>query len=140
MLLMVVLFSACDNNEGDISARYHVLDKNGHETSVFNYGDEMVFELVVTNTTSQALKVEDRLELIGSAFIVYNSEGDMFNPIPSHALILHSETIEPGKQFRNVLIWPWDTVPLPKGKYYSTYTLNFGKKANETYTISFEVK
>ena len=64
----------------------------------------------------------------------------MFNPIPHNDLMMRPVTIEPGEQFRNGLIWPWTSVPLTKGKYYSTYTLNIDKMINKSYTITFEIK
>ena len=79
------------------------------------------------------------LMIVNDAFIVYSSEGQMFNPIPNSNAMMRSVTIEPGEQYRNSLIWPWGSVPLSPGRYYSKYTLNIGN-INKTYTVNFEIK
>lgn len=129
---------ACSSDD-DVSAIYHILDKNGQEANVINYGDEMLFEVVVTNFTNHTLKFEDWRFFV-SAFLVYSSDGQVFNPIPYDDLMLHPLTIEPSEQFRRQLIWPWARVPLPVGKYYSTCSLNIDKMSHKTYTINFEIK
>lgn len=128
------------NNDNVVTANYHLLDKNGRETSAFNYGDEILFELIVKNSTNHTLKFEDWRMLVRDAFIVYNSEGQMFNPIPNSVLLMYPVTIEPGEQFCRQLIWPWAIVPLPSGKYYSICTLNVDEKSNNIYTVNFEIK
>jgi len=141
VLLMSVGFSlvSCSSDEDKVEVIYHVMDNNGHETSVFNYGDDIVFEVIFTNTTNQTLKFEDEFYFLRGAFIVYDSEGQLFNPIPTDDLLMHPITIEQGEQFCRQLIWPWARVPLPIGKYYSTCTPNIDKKSNKTYTVNFEI-
>ena len=137
----VLLLSCSSDDDVDfIKVEYHILDKNGQEVNVINYGDEFILEVIVTNSTDQILKFKDVWYLLNGAYIVYNSEGQMFNPIPHNDLMMRPVTIEPGEQFRNGLIWPWTSVPLTKGKYYSTYTLNIDKMINKSYTITFEIK
>ena len=144
MVAMLVLaigsvLMACSSDD-DVSAIYHILDKNGQEVNVINYGDEMLFEVIVTNSTDQPLKFDDWRMIVNDAFVVYNSEGQMFNPIPNSVLIMNPVTIEPGEQFCRQLRWPWARVPLPTGKYYSICTLNVDEMSNNTYTINFEIK
>ena len=145
-VLLAIGLAGCskddDSNDGNnaIKVIYHVLDKNGQETSVFNYGDEIRFELIIMNSTSHTLKYADELDFIKGAFIVYGSDGQMFNPIPTSDLLIHPVTIEPDDQFKSRLIWPWNLVPLPAGKYHSTCTLDIEELSNKTYTINFVVK
>ena len=138
MLTIGSMLTACSSDD-DVSAIYHILDKSGQEVNVINYGDEMLFELIVTNSTDQPLKFEDWRMVANDAFVVYNSEGQMFNPIPNSNAMMRSLTIEPGEQYRNSLIWPWGSVPLPPGKYYSKYTLNIDNIC-KTYNVNFEIK
>ena len=140
MLLMMAgtMMTACSSDD-DVSAIYHILDKNGQEVNVINYGDEMLFEVIVTNSSDQPLIFDDWRMIVNDAFIVYSSEGQMFNPIPNSNAMMRSVTIEPGEQYRNSLIWPWGSVPLSLGRYYSKYTLNIGN-INKTYTVNFEIK
>ena len=141
MMSLLALFGtlcSCSNDDGGFTANYHVLDENGQDASTFNDGDAIILELIVTNSTSQTLKKEE-LELLNGAFILYNSDGQKFNPITYSNFMMHYVTIGPNEQFCRQLIWPWDIVPLPKGKYYSTYTLNIDN-INKMYTINFEIK
>ena len=143
MVAMLVLaigsvLMACSSDD-DVSAIYHILDKNGQEVNVINYGDEMLFEVIVTNSTDQPLKFDDWRMIVNDAFVVYNSEGQMFNPIPNSNAMMRSVTIEPGEQYCSQLIWPWGSVPLSPGRYYSKYTLNIDN-ISKTYTVDFEVK
>ena len=144
--LLMVISAGCskddstDDNNGYVTAVYHLLDENGHESNVFHHGDGMTFELLITNSTSHTLKYADELDFIKGAFIVYGSDGQMFNPIPTSDLLIHPVTIEPGEQFKSRLIWPWNLVPLPAGKYHSTCTLAIEELSNKTYTINFEIK
>ena len=144
--LLTIGLAGCGNNDdsndgnNEVKAIYHILDKNGQESSVFNYDDGIMFELLITNSTSHTLKYADELDFIKGAFIVYGSDGQMFNPIPTSDLLIHPVTIEPGEQFKSRLIWPWNLVPLPAGKYHSTCTLDIEELSNKTYTINFEIK
>ena len=139
-LAMMLGVTGCNSEDSeDVTAIYHVLDKNGHEASVFNYGDEILFELIVMNSSNHPLKFEDWRMLQRDACVVYDSDGQLYNPIPNDNLMTYPVTIEPGKPYFCQLIWPWDRVPLPIGKYYSTYTLNVDK-IYKTYTINFEIK
>lgn len=132
------MLMACSRDD-EVTAIYHILDKNGQEVNVINYGDDIMFEVVVTNFTNHTLKFEDWRFFV-SAFLVYSSDGQVFNPISYDDLMLHPLTIEPSEQFRRQLIWPWARVPLPVGKYYSTCSLNIDKMSHKTYTINFEIK
>lgn len=132
------MLMACSSDD-EVTAIYHILDKNGQEANVINYGDEMLFEVIVTNSSDQPLIFDDWRMIVNDAFIVYSSEGQMFNPIPNSNAMMRSVTIEPGEQYRNSLIWPWGSVPLSPGRYYSKYTLNIGN-INKTYTVNFEIK
>lgn len=144
--LLTIITVGCSNdgdyevNNGEVKAIYHALNKNGQETSVFNYGDEIQFELIITNSTSHTLKYADELDFIKGAFIVFNSDGQIFNPIPTSDLMIHPVTIEPDEQFRSRLIWPWNLVHLPVGKYHSTCTLDIEELSKKTYTINFEIE
>lgn len=138
MLTIGSVLTACSSDD-DVSAIYHILDKNGQEVNVINYGDEMLFEVIVTNSSDQPLIFDDWRMVVNDAFVVYNSEGQMFNPIPNSNAMMRSVTIEPGEQYRNSLIWPWGSVPLSPERYYSKYTLNIGN-INKTYTVNFEIK
>ena len=69
MVAMLVLaigsvLMACSSDD-DVSAIYHILDKNGQEVNVINYGDEMLFEVIVTNSTDQPLKFDEVLRQFG---------------------------------------------------------------------------
>lgn len=139
LMLTGLSFVSCSSDEDKVEVIYHVMDNNGHETSVFNYGDDILFEALVTNTTNQTLKFEDKSYFLRGAFIVYDSEGQLFNPFPTDDLLEHPVTIEPGEQFCSRLLWPWNIVPLPIGKYYSKCTPNINKKSNKTYTVNFEI-
>ena len=45
-LAMMLGVTGCNSEDSeDVTAIYHVLDKNGHEASVFNYGDEILLAL-----------------------------------------------------------------------------------------------
>ena len=142
---LVVLMSAglclvsCSSNEDEVKTVYHVLDKNGQEDNVIKYGEEFVLELIIENNIDYALYFKDYLELVRDAFIVYNAEGQQFNPILTDDLMMRPITIEPGDQFCRRLIWPWSLVPLPPGKYYSSCTLIIGKMSYKTYTVDFEI-
>lgn len=139
-LILTLGCIGCNSEDSeDVTAIYHVLDKNGHEASVFNYGDEILFEVIVMNSSNHPLKFEDWRMLQRDAFVVYDSDGQLYNPIPNDNLMMYPVTIEPGKPYFFQLIWPWDRVSLPIGKYYSTYTLNVGD-VYKTYTINFEIK
>ena len=146
--LLIIISVGCNKegnekiNDGEVKAIYHALDQNGRETTVFNYGDEIQFKLIITNSTSHTLHYADELDFINGVFIVYNSKGQMFNPIVSQTFIYRKNpvTIASGEQFRNRLIWPWNMVPLPVGKYHSTCTLHIEELRNKTYTINFEIK
>lgn len=120
---------------------YHLLDKNGKETTIFSYGDKILFELIVTNTTNHTLIFDDESDFVKKVFVVYNSEGQPFNPIISKTLIYRKQpvTIAPGEKFKRCLIWPWDLVPLPRGKYISPCTIDIEEICNETYTANFEI-
>lgn len=146
-VLLTIISAGCSKdgdseiNDSEVKTIYHVLDKNGQESSVFNYGEEILFELIITNSTSHTLHYDD-LNFINGAFIIYNSEGQIFNPIVSQAFIYRDFpiTIASGEQFSSRLIWPWILVPLPAGRYYSTCTFNIDELSNKMYTINFEIK
>lgn len=146
--LLMIITVGCSNDEddlmngGEVKAIYHALNQNGQETTVFNYGDEIQFELLLTNSTGHTLHYADELDFINGAFIVYDSKGQMFNPIVSQTFIYRENpvTVASGDQFRSRLIWPWNLVPLPVGKYHTTCTLDIDELSNKTYTIDFEIK
>jgi hypothetical protein len=134
----VVVCGCSDDDE--VSAVYHLLNKNGDEARVFNQGDEIIFELIITNSKEYSLKIGDVREFAKGAFIVYGSEGQIFNPKPSDNYIWNPVTIESGKQFVHQLKWPWNSVSLPSGKYYSICTFDIEELSNKVYTVNFEIK
>lgn len=140
MLLLLTIIVGCSSDDEDVTAIYHLLDINGQETTVFNSGDDIVFELIVINSTNHTLKYADERDFINGAFIVYNSEGQLFNPILADDLMIHPVSIPPGEQFKIVLQWPWLKVPLPIGKYSSTCTLNIDEKRKNSYSLNFEIR
>ena len=143
MLLAMGLTSACssetDNNGENLTVTYHVLNENGQESTVFNSGDKFLFELIIKNTTNHVLKCDDWRILINNAFLIYNSDNQLYNPILTDDLMMQPVTIAPGQQFCRQLIWPWDYVFLPVGKYHSTYTLNIDGIDRKEYTVNFEI-
>jgi hypothetical protein len=78
-----------DNN--NVTAIYHVLDRNGKEVTMFNQGDPIQFELIIANTTNHTLKLSDLSDVAHGAFIVYGSEGHVYNPIVSSLYIWQSK-------------------------------------------------
>ena len=88
-----------------------------------------------------AIIFDDESDFVKKVFVVYNSEGQPFNPIISKTLIYRKQpvTIAPGEKFKRCLIWPWDLVPLPRGKYTSPCTIDIEEICNETYTANFEI-
>lgn len=144
--LLMIISAGCskddstDDNNGYVTAVYHLLDENGHESNVFHHGDGMTFELVITNTTNHTLKYLDRNDFIDNAFLAYNTEGQIFNPILSTDFMMRSVIIKPGEQYYRQVNWPWNKVPLPAGKYYSPCILNIEELSIKTYTVDFEIK
>ena len=59
MLLLLTIIVGCSSDDEDVTAIYHLLDINGQETTVFNSGDDIVFELIVINSTNHTLKYAD---------------------------------------------------------------------------------
>ena len=140
LLLAIGLFSGCSSDDGEVTAIYHLLDENGQETSDFNQGDKIQFELVITNSTNHTIECDDWKQLVNDAFLVYNSEGKIFNPILTEELIYRPIIIKHGEQFCHRLIWPWDAVPLSEGKYHSVCTLAVNGASTKTYTIDFSIR
>lgn len=140
MAMAITCIWGCSGENEEVVAVYHLLNKNGEETRIFNQGDELIFELIITNSTDYTLILGDMREFTKGAFIVYGSEEQTFNPILSATYIWHPVTIEPGKQFAHRLKWPWNSVSLPSGKYYSICTFDIEELSNKVYTVNFEIK
>ncbi len=144
MLLAIGLLSACsndgENNSDNITVIYHVLNENGQESTVFNSGDKLMFELIIKNTTDHALKYDDWRILINNAFLTYNSNNQLYNPILTDDLVMQPVTIAPGQQFCRQLIWPWNHVFLPVGKYHSFYTFHIDGKDRKEFITNFEIQ
>lgn len=140
MAMAVAGIWGCSSDDEVVAAVYHLLNENGEEARVFNQGDELIFELIITNSTDHSLKLSDVREFAKGAFIVYDSEGHTFNPLISSTYIWNPVTIESDKQFVHQLKWPWNTVSLPSGKYYSICTFDIEELSNKVYTVNFEIK
>lgn len=140
MAMAIVGVWGCSGDNEEVAAVYHLLKKNGEEARVFNQGDELIFELIITNSTDYTLNLGDVREFAKGAFVVYGSEEQAFNPILSATYIWHPVTIESGKQFVHRLKWPWNSVSLPSGKYYSICTFDIEELSNKVYTVNFEIK
>ena len=143
LLILFLALVGCSSDSSEESIIYHLTDKNGKETTVFDYGDEMLIELIITNTTDHTLQFDDESDFIKNAVVVYNSEGHSYNSIVSEEFIYNWKrpiTIASGEQYKRSVAWPWNIVPLPADKYYSPCTIDFGELSNRTYTANFEIK
>lgn len=123
-----------------ISVSYRTIDADGKTATVFKNGETMTFDLVIRNLTDHTLKYADESDFIKGAFLVYNSVGQSFNPVLATDFRMHPVVIEAGEQFCRRLSWPWSTVPLPVGQYYSSCTLVAEENKKQTYTTFFEIK
>ena len=131
--------SDCGDDENELSATYRILNHQGESTDVIHYGDEMGFELIVTNSSGHEIKFKDERELYASAFLVYTHDGNYAgSAYLTDDLIPRPLTLKPSEKFHMRVEWERD--PLPKGTYYSPLTIQLNNKTVINLKIDFEIQ
>ena len=147
MALMVTAIVGCSNESvetkndpgEELRVDYRLLDKNSNVTNEFHYGEEIVFDLIITNISDHELDFKNDLEIVATAFRVYTSDGQYVNSACRALTTIGRPPvkIKPGEQFHRQQIWGRE--PLPAGEYISSYYLIMGGEKGKTYEIKFKI-
>lgn len=118
---------------------YYITNSSGTTTNEFQYGEDIVLHLHVTNNTDTDFIVNDLPEFLKKAFLVYNSDDSFVAPaydamhekfelvvIPAHTeKSWQYAWIDDGSQNSSS---PYMKIqkrsPLAKGTYYTTLSMN----------------
>ena len=139
LLLASLSYMGCSSDEeSELSVHYCIKDQSGKELPSFYEGQEIFFELTVSNTSDHEFKFKDEREFILSAFSVYNSDGDYIDAAAKSMLdMMRPVSIKPGESFYKRQ--RWERNPLPPGDYYSPLSIRIGKKTR-SYITKFKVQ
>ena len=179
VLLSQGLFSACSSNEEEmdndpssglvtdadekpdkIQVDYSLLNENGVPSTTFEYGEDIRFELTITNNSDKVLIFSDDIILGKDLFRVYLNDGtDMGTPWTSCATNYVGIGIQPKVSTSLACNWikastypplskKEEFEPLPKGSYYTSFVIKYRDLNNKLhdifmekeYNIAFEVQ
>ena len=170
MLLALGLSSACSNsdeiesnpsngeltNKADsvadkIQISFSLLNDNGLPTSSFKYGEDICFELTVTNKSDKVLFLSNDFFMDVDLFRVYLEDGtDMGTPWTSFGSDYVARGIQPKMSTRFACNWikAFSTIqplkknkeysPLPGGKYYTSFKVYYRNLDNKLQDKFFE--
>lgn len=139
-----------DEAKDSIVMELRLLGESGEVQRVFAEGENVIFELSITNNSSRDVRVPSPEKLLSDAFHVYSSQGDDLGNAFQYILPIYSEytLIKQGETCRFVCPWYYspsimpnsimvkpeeEEVPfLSKGEYFT----KFDVKLNDQTTIS----
>jgi hypothetical protein len=116
-----------------IQYEYYLLNEKGKKSVVFDEGEEIRFNIRITNTNKNSPMILEDLEIYNNdigIFNVYSSRGELIGkPNRVVDLTLQMHWFLPGNSYGREEIWPdfFDTLvgDLPPGDYYTMFTKAF---------------
>ena len=136
---LAIIVIGCSDDDNELSATYRLVNKQGEVKDVFSYGDEMTFELIVTNSSNHTIKFNDVRELYKTAFQVFTSDGNYVNSAVLYdEFIMRALTLKPNEDFHMRMTWQQE--PLPKGDYYSPLIIQLNEKTVINQRIKFKIQ
>ena len=156
--IMVVEISSCASDgfgtSDDIQVKYCLRNEQGEETTVFNYGENIIFELTLYNNGKYTVCLPDEVTLfsIYSTFQVYSIDGKYIGtPYSTAKKQFIPVIISSGKkrQYQSCWMVHWEDMnfpifpielkePLPKGTYYSYFQLDLNDDISQC-KVSFTI-
>lgn len=150
------------NDTLTLTAHLGFQDESGVEKYVFNEGENIVFRLDVINNSEEDVIIHGNMAyiLLHDAFHVYSSQGEDFGkPYDVYKSDMVGGTIIPSKSIitylcqwlndpNSELLWKPYYIqykidkrrPLPKGDYYSQFTIRLGDNQYFTCKRSFKIE
>ena len=142
-----------------LTAHLGFQDESGVEKYVFKEGENIVFRLDVINNSEEDVIIHGNI-ILYDAFHVYSSQGEDFGkPYDVYISELVGGTIIPSKSIitylckwlndpNSELLWEPHYIhykidkrrPLPKGDYYSQFTIRLGNNQYFTCKRSFKIE
>lgn len=153
-----------ENGDAGIFVNFTLQDESGIEKYVFKEGENIIFNLAITNNTEKEARLSNFDDMVfhNNVFHVYSSQGEDFGHPYDYLFIyeiLGPMIFPPGYTY--TLLCPWinkpdselrcDTLlnnhfvfkkfrPLPKGEYYSKFPLRLDEKKTVTCNKSFIIE
>lgn len=132
------LTNEADEADSKIQISYSLLNDYGLPTSSFKYGEDICFELTITNKSDKVIFIYNDFILDEDLFRVYLEDGtDMGTPWTSFGSNYVAIGIEPKGSMRIACNWikafsthqpltkKKDFNPLPCGKYYTSFKVYY---------------
>lgn len=131
------LKSNVDSISEIIQISFSLLNEKDIPTSSFKYGEDICFELIITNNSNKALFFFDDIFLGDDLFRVYLEDGtDMGTPWTSIGTEFVAVGIEPKASMHRTCRWigmradkpiekDRELAPLPKGNYYTNFSIKY---------------
>ena len=155
-----------ENGDVGIFVNFTLQDESGIEKYVFKEGENIIFQLAITNNTEKEARLSNFDDMVfhNNVFHVYSSQGEDFGHPYDYLLI--NEIMGPMNfppRYTYTLFCPWinnpdselpswDRLPyykhfitekfrpLPKGEYYSEFPLRLDEKKTVTCYKSFIIE
>ncbi len=152
-----------ENGDATIFVNFTLQDESGIEKYVFKEGENIIFKLAITNNTEKEVPLLNESDMLtySDLFQVYSSKEEVFGQ-PFDLLVLTAiggPLFLPSKSTYTFLCpwinnpdteitWgqPYDNViinkfrPLPKGEYYSRFTIRLNENRKATCKQSFIIE
>lgn len=160
LLLGAVGCSDDSNDDSTISVNFLIQDENGSEKYLFNEGENIIFRLDIINDGKDDVVLLSPVEILGNdIFHVYSSKGEdlgrpydiLIIPEIAHTFIPSQSRVsfrgawvnDPESELTwtpNFLQYEIDKLrPLPKGDYYSEFTIKLDNNRNVTCKKTFKI-
>ena len=164
MLLLCSMVTACSDDEElkGVSVEFKLLNESGEETTVFTEGENIIFKLAIQNDNTEKVKLPALFDIAGTEiFHVYSSDGKDFGKpwdsigtdnrpffvidskssfIFTCPWLINNDLEEDPHYYSNYFLKEKTREPLPKGEYYSKFTINLGHGKKKTCKQTFKVE
>ena len=158
--LIAGMLVSCSSDDG-ISVKFQLKDENGNEKYVFKNNENIIFSLDIINNGEEDAILPAPTYMFGSEiFHVYSSKGEDFGcpydeltiPDVGHIIIEAKGSVSficpwmnnPNSKIPyipNFLGYRIDNIkPLPKGDYYSVFTIKSDEHRIVTYKKTFKIE
>ncbi len=162
--MLMLGMTACSGDDSSISVYFTLQDESGVEKSSFKEGENIIFRLDITNHSEEEALLSNLIDMFfnDDIFHVYSSKGEDFgHPFDELWLpdILGPMRFPPKYTFTTLCPWinnpdselPCGQLPyfhfftekyrpLPKGEYYSKFSIRLDKKKTVTCNKSFKIE
>lgn len=155
---LITCFSSCskEDDEEDVKVEFSLLNDTGSKTTIFKVGENITFDLKVTNQTNEMVYLTDTLNAkeIIKAFFIYTANGKVVGTpydmqtsdkayIPQKSSIHWQacwmiKPTERDEDYYDPFFIENIKEPLPQGDYYTLFSYIY-KGERKEYRLSFKI-